>query len=154
MDKTYGIRLRTGAFAALVTAAGLTAAPLGLAHHSFNASFDGRTVVELEGEVGQVRWRNPHVSFDLHVPAEDGSVETYDVETLAMSGLRRRDIFDPFVAAGDHVRVAGNPSRRGTQSLYLQNILLPTGQEILLQSDAEPRFEAARHDGGALRDRG
>ncbi len=126
--------------AALAAAACAAAVPPALAHHSFNATFDGSTIIELEGEVEQIRWRNPHVSFDLRVTGEDGTAETYNVETLALSGLRRRDIFDPFVATGDRVKVAGNPSRAGSLDLYLRNILLPAGQEVVLQSEAEPRF--------------
>lgn len=126
--------------AALVAAAALTAAAEARAHHSFNATFDASRVIELEGEVTQVRWRNPHVSFDLRVTRDDGSVDVVDVETLAISGLRRRDIVEPFVDTGDEVRVAGNPARERPDNLYLRNILLPSGEEIVLQGEAEARF--------------
>lgn len=127
-------------FAALAAGVALIAASSAGAHHSFNATFDAKRVIELEGEVTEVRWRNPHISFDLRVTRDDGTVANVNVETLAMSGLRRRDIVEPFVAAGDHVKVAGNPARHGGDDLYLRNILLPSGQEIVLQGDAEPRF--------------
>lgn len=122
-------------------AAGLLALPAAAsAHHSFAATFDGDKVIEMEGEVTAVRWRNPHVSFDLRVVGEDGQTRIWNVETLAIAGLRRRDIVSSFVSVGDHVRIAGNPARRGGHDLYLGNIQLPNGKEIVLQSNKTPRF--------------
>ena len=40
------------------------------AHHSFFGRFDTQTLVEVEGEVTEVLWRNPHAYFGVRV---DGS---------------------------------------------------------------------------------
>ena len=47
----------------LLCASLLIAAPV-TAHHSF-AKFDRQRSIELEGELAEVRWQNPHVQFTL-----------------------------------------------------------------------------------------
>lgn len=109
------------------------------AHHSFAATYDASTTIELDGVVTAVRWRNPHVSFDLKVESQQGGAKSWDIETLAIAGLERRNINHSFVSIGDHIKVAGNPGRRGND-LYLSNILLANGKEIVLRADKKPRF--------------
>ncbi|HUF72694.1 MAG TPA: DUF6152 family protein [Gammaproteobacteria bacterium] len=114
----------------------------GVAHHSFAASFDVDTDVELEGVVVAVRWRNPHVEFDIRTVDESGNEQIWTAESLAPSGLRRRDVVEPFVAVGDRVRVAGNPGRRQARNVYVSNLLTATGEELILRGAGEggPRF--------------
>jgi hypothetical protein len=109
------------------------------AHHSFAASFEVNQTLELEGEVVGIRWRNPHVEFDVRAIGDNGEEIVRTIESMAISGLRRRDLTEPFVAIGDQVRVAGNPPRRDTGNVYLSNILLANGEELVLRGDG-PRF--------------
>ena len=37
------------------------------AHHSFGAFYDMSRLVELEGEIVSVFWRNPHIRFEIKV---------------------------------------------------------------------------------------
>ncbi len=111
-----------------------------LAHHSYAAFFDMETLSELEGEVTSVRWHNPHASFSLRVIAENGEVQDWEVETLAQSGLRRRNIDNAFISMGDQVKVAGNLARRGSNNLYLSNILLTNGEEVTLRESVPARW--------------
>ena len=53
----------------LVAAAGTLVLPRAYAHHGWS-SFDQGRPVYLEGVARKVVWRNPHVEFDLEVPAE------------------------------------------------------------------------------------
>jgi len=120
----------------------------GYTHHSFAASFDVDADVELEGEVLAVRWRNPHIEFDILTVDEAGEEQIWMIESLAPSGLRRRDIVDPFVSVGDRVRVAGNPGRRQARNLYVSNLLTASGEELILRgaNEAEPRFTDRRRE--------
>ena len=52
----------------LVTASALAALPAA-AHHGWS-SFDQNRPIYLEGKAGKVSWRNPHVEFQLEVPAD------------------------------------------------------------------------------------
>ena len=50
----------------LVVFTGLAALPSAvLAHHSFFGRFDTLSLVEIEGEVTEVLWRNPHAYFGV-----------------------------------------------------------------------------------------
>ena len=53
------------------------------AHHSFLGRFDVESIVELEGEVTEVYWRNPHSSITLTVEDENGRSIPWEIETNA-----------------------------------------------------------------------
>lgn len=120
------------------------------AHHSVRGTFDTDTVVEKAGVVTEVRWRNPHVRFTVAVADEDG--ELWEIETTSLSTLRRRKLNAGFLSPGDEVRVAGSPAISGDRELYVRNILLPSGEEVLLQNSVAPRW-SQRTLGGSQDDR-
>ena len=101
------------------------------AHHSVSAWFDTTATTEIEGVVTEFRWQNPHVVFTMRVPGEQGEA-LWEIETLSISGISRWGITRDLVNVGDRLRVAGNPARRGANNIFVRNILLPTGREIVL----------------------
>jgi hypothetical protein len=101
------------------------------AHHSVSAWFDTTSTTEVEGVVTDFRWQNPHVVFTMRVPGERGET-LWEIETLSISGISRWGITRELVNVGDRLRVAGNPARRGANNIFVRNILLPTGREIVL----------------------
>jgi hypothetical protein len=114
--------LAAGAFAARASA-----------HHSVSAWFDTTSsLTELEGEVTEMRWQNPHVVFTLRVADGSGRSTLWDIETLSISGIQRWGITQDLFGVGDELKVAGNPSRRNSTNLFVRNILLPSGREIVL----------------------
>lgn len=106
------------------------------AHHSFAGVFDTDHVVEVEGEVTEVLWRNPHVRFTIR--SADG--QRWAVETNSVSILRRMDIGPDLITPGAHVKVAGSPSRRNDNELWVNNLLLADGREVVLRPGVEPRW--------------
>jgi hypothetical protein len=52
----------------IAAGAGLLAVPA-WAHHGWS-SFDQSRPIYLEGKAGKVSWRNPHVEFELELPAD------------------------------------------------------------------------------------
>jgi hypothetical protein len=111
-----------------------------LAHHSF-AKFDRTRVIELEGEITEVSWRNPHITFTLR-GGQEGQVENWELETNSPGILRRMGIVDGMVGVGDRVLVAGNPTVNGSLQLNATNMLLPDDRELLLGGPgAQARFE-------------
>ena len=60
-----------------------------LAHHSVAVIFDTTEVVEAEGEVTSLIWRNPHVRFELSVEGTQGTKEVWSVETTSLTNFRR-----------------------------------------------------------------
>ena len=41
------------------------------AHHSVTAFFDRATIIEVEGTITEIFWRNPHVFLTLEVIGEE-----------------------------------------------------------------------------------
>ena len=119
---------------------GLACIPIsGFGHHSVSGLYDD-TVVELEGEVTGVLWRNPHVGFTMSVRDENGEAQEWDMAMTALSNLRRWQIPRDFLVVGESIRVAGRPSQFGENAMYISNALRPNGEEILLLANATPRW--------------
>jgi len=110
----------------------LTAAPA-LGHHSVAANFDPSAMTEAEGEITRVAWRNPHILFTL--TTADGT--ELNLESHSLSIMRRLGAADPIIEVGDHVSVAGWPSRRGP-GMFVNNMLLPSGEEFVFKFQPTP----------------
>ncbi len=128
-------------------AAALAASPI-LAHHSF-AKFDLQRSIEIEGEVTDVRWQNPHIQFTVVARGSDGAESTWHLETNSPGILRRAGISDGNVRVGDVVKVAGNPAVNGNAELNATNMLLPDGRELLLDPRSPVRFAGRAVGDGA-----
>jgi hypothetical protein len=105
------------------------------AHHSFFGRFDTQKLVELEGEVTGVLWRNPHAYFSVRA---DGVV--WEIETSSLTVLKRMGIAEGAIRVGDRVRVAANPPTGAKKEMYARHVLLPDGRELLLNVGLEPRW--------------
>jgi hypothetical protein len=84
-------------------------------------------VTEIEGRVTEVHWVNPHITID--VAANDG--QSWVVEAGPVNLLTRMGIEKSMIAAGSVIKVRGNPGRRDAHLLWVSNILLPNGTELL-----------------------
>ncbi|MDE0001519.1 MAG: DUF6152 family protein [Rhodospirillaceae bacterium] len=116
---------------AVVTMA-LLALPIAvLAHHSM-AEFDRTVTLELEGELLNVSWTNPHVLLRLSTTDENGNEAIWELESNAVSAQRRRGLTGDLVEVGQQVRIAGSPSTRRDAYLQVHNILRPDGVELLM----------------------
>ena len=107
------------------------------AHHSINP-FDQSSFEEIEGVVTQVGWRNPHFSMVLNVTDADGVEEEWDVVSDSINALMRRGLTHDQFEVGQRVHIAGHPSARGRRELLATNILLPGGEELLLNEVERP----------------
>ncbi len=108
------------------------------AHHAFSGIFDMNTLSEIEGEIIELVWRNPHVRFSIQTDAG----EAWDIETNSVSIIQRMDISSELLSVGDRVRVAGFPDRRGEQAMWTNNVLLADGRELVTRPGVEPHWSA------------
>ena len=108
------------------------------AHHGLGGRYDQDSTLELEGEVTRILWRNPHIRLSLSVSGENGEAAAWAVEGTAPTIIQRYGITEGMVNEGDRIRVAGFPSSRGLNEISIHNLLLPSGEELLL----DPRFQA------------
>ncbi len=113
----------------------LLAAPAA-AHHSFAAVFQMDTVTEIEGRVTEVHWINPHIKID--VTASDG--QSWEIEAGPVNLLTRMGIEKSMLEVGTTIRVRGNPGRRDAHQLWVSNILLPNGTELLAAPGAQAHW--------------
>lgn len=122
---------------------GLFALPFsGQAHHAFSGVFDMNNLTELEGEITRLMWRNPHVQFTMR----DANGESWDIETNSVSILSRMDVSAELLAEGDRITVAGYPARSGANEMWINNILLSDGRELVTRPGVEPHW-ASEHLG-------
>ncbi len=121
---------------------GLLSASLVFAHHSPFLFFDPTSSIEIEGTIQRIHWRNPHPEFVLAVTDESGEVANWILEAHSVSILRRMDIGKDKFAVGDRVKVAGWPSKRGGNELFITNMLLPQGIEVAMDPGSQPKWAA------------
>lgn len=131
----------------LMTAALLPCLCAGLAsaHHS-NAEYDRDVVTEIEGEIVEVVWRNPHVGLAVEVGGE--APTTWRMEAADLLSTLRRGVPDGTFAVGQKVRVAGHASTRRPGRMLVTNVLLPDNTEVLLVGGSEPRWSERTLGGG------
>ncbi len=123
-----------------ITVLMLLAPAAALGHHSVAVIFDTNAVVEAEGEVTELSWRNPHVRFQLSATDETGSAQIWNVEMTSLTNLRRRGLSGQLINVGDRIRVAGNPGRAEPTTVYAENLLLANGEEVVLEPRGGPRW--------------
>ncbi|HEX6999109.1 MAG TPA: DUF6152 family protein [Gammaproteobacteria bacterium] len=121
----------------------LAFAPQGVAHHS-TAEYDSSAVTEARGEVVRVLWRNPHVRLQVSTEAFDGDPQLWEIEGTDLTRLDRAGVPHDLIEVGDVITFAGNPSMRRARRMYVTNVLLADGREILLRGNARPRWSPDR----------
>lgn len=117
----------------------LAFAPAAPGHHSIAGTFDPDRMVEIEGEITSVLWRNPHTRLTVRT-MEQGQEAEWTIESGAVSRLARWGVENGTFKVGDTIRLAGFPSKRRANEMYGQNILLADGREILMDHRASPRW--------------
>jgi hypothetical protein len=130
----------------------MVCAQLAFGHHSSIGIYDEANLVEIEGVVTAVHWRNPHASYSVAVTNASGATVEWFIETGSTSTLRLRGVDRNFIEVGDRVRLAGQSSLRGRPEMFAENMLLDDGQEVLLRAVSKPYWPAGH--GGNIYERG
>ncbi len=120
-----------------------------VAHHGSvtnPAMYLADEMVEIEGEIVDVFWRNPHPRYRLEV---SGDTSVAGVWELELSGsptgyLRQGLTADDIAKVGDVVKVAGFVSRGDDRTLGVQNMLLTNGQEFAYGRNPSLRWSSVR----------
>ena len=82
-----------------------------LAHHSFTATYDEAATVEIEGQLVQFMFRNPHAWVHVMAPDENGEMQRWGVEWGGAGQLSGQGVTRESLKPGDHVIITGNPGR-------------------------------------------
>ncbi len=140
VQKTGIMRSNFGAVAVCVLVLAMLVPPPTLGHHSFFGRFDTRTFIEIEGEVTQVAWRNPHAYVIVESTEQNGERVRWELETSSAATLVRSGIERESINVGDRVRVAGYPPTGNDREMFATNLLGPSGVELLLRRNIEARW--------------
>lgn len=96
----------------LAIAVGVCAVSLSAyAHHSFPATYETETEVDVEGVLAAFMYRNPHSFVHLKVVNEEDETERWAIEWGAATFLGRQGITRATFKPGDKVIITGNPGR-------------------------------------------
>jgi len=101
--------------AILALALTLAVAPL-LAHHSFATVYLEQDTIEVEGEIIEFQYQNPHAW--VHILGRDpfGRERHYAAEWASRSRLERDGIKQDTLREGDKVRIWASPNRTPTDN--------------------------------------
>jgi Family of unknown function (DUF6152) len=94
------------------------------AHHAVNAQFDVSRLVPLTGTLVRLDSLNPHAYWRIDVRQPNGTMQRWNLESLAPAGLRRAGIrLKEDVRVGQTFQMQIAPSRNGS----------PTGLLIVIK---------------------
>jgi hypothetical protein len=118
--------------AASCTLAGLFLAGSLSAHHSPSAIFDMGKPIVVKGTLTKIDWVNPHINFLVDAQGQDGSSETWQIESQPPSWFRHVGFgrADFAKAIGQAVTVVAVPARNGSRYAYLQKLTFVDGNSI------------------------
>ena len=133
--------LKVSAFlGVLIFSAGATA------HHSRLEFSD--EVLEIEAELIDMTWANPHPDFTLRTFDDGGGEQLWYVQAFgSLYTLTRGGVSGDLFKIGETLRIALRPSTR-REGVYLgTHALLADGTEVILNRAAQPRW-STNHVGG------
>ena len=118
-------------------AAACVAAGLLQAHHSLAGVYDMKTDKELQGEVTQIKFSNPHGSLSVDVKNADGSKTEWvltlgSATSLAQKGIGQ--IGPNALHQGDKITVKFLPAKDGSPLGFLKTVIMPDGRVIQISA--------------------
>ena len=108
------------------------------AHHSF-AIYDIDNKISRTGVLTLFEFSQPHIQLVLDATFEDGSMETWEIESMAP---RRWDSFEhprDVAAVGETVTILGWPARDGSDTMTLSTIITERGTTVILEEVRQRR---------------
>ena len=105
-----------------------------LAHHGFQAEYDGSKVLYITGTLSKFEWENPHAYFWVDAKDTSGKVTTWVFEGASPIAVKRTGTVRADFTAniGKTVTVRGVPGRDGTTKGAAETIKLADGREVVV----------------------
>lgn len=100
------------------------------AHHAFSADYEAGHEGTIEGTITEVIYRNPHARYYLEVTNDDGTTETWDLQTMNLMALGRSGWKKDTLQVGDTVKVNGTLGRNNTRKMYMEVVTFADGRMI------------------------
>ena len=109
------------------------------AHHSL-LGYDQSQVVEFEGEVTGVFWRNPHVRLTVRAVDANGAEKIWTVEGASVNAMERGGINEAIVKVGDSIRLVGHPSNSVDDAVQPVLLTMANGTAFVLNERSAAEF--------------
>lgn len=100
------------------------------AHHSFAAEFDYDRFADIEGEVIEVLYVNPHARYFIAVADGNGNEVIWDAQTRSPSALTRIGWSRDTIKLGDRVTLHGNLGIGDTRKIWIQEVRFESGEIV------------------------
>ncbi len=110
------------------------------AHHSI-LNYDESTLVEIEGEVTNVYWGNPHIRIAVTSTSETGLEVEWQIEGGPVNTMERRGISRDSILVGHNIQVSGIASDRGDEKAMRPILIgLASGQNLIIDAEQAEIF--------------
>ena len=126
--------MRTRLWAAAATVGLMVMTLPVLAHHSFNAEFDGTRPVTLKGTVTKMEWVNPHAWITMEVKGPAGNVVTWRVEAGAPNAMFRRGFRRDSLPVGTEIVVEGFLAKQMPNTANGRDLTFSDGRKLFVGS--------------------
>ena len=100
------------------------------AHHSFAAEFDYDRLADIEGEVIEVLYVNPHARYFIAVTDGNGNEVIWDAQTRSPNALTRIGWSRDTIKLGDKVTLHGNLGIGDTRKIWIREVRFESGEVV------------------------
>jgi hypothetical protein len=118
---------------AAIVALAMFSVPLS-AHHG-TAAFDTTKMVKVKGTVTDFQFTNPHVLLFFECKNEKGETEQWQGELTAPNKLMRAGWDKHTLKAGDAVTVGGYAAASGAHTIWIRDLVGPSGEALPLYEE-------------------
>jgi hypothetical protein len=109
----------------------ILAVPPADSHHAFSPVYDAKRTIVVDGVVTEFRFVNPHAMMLMDVTdKKTGKVVKWNVEFAGRLNLEEAGWTADSIKAGDHVKVTGNPTWKGSQRMAFVKLVRPDGTAL------------------------
>jgi hypothetical protein len=101
------------------------------AHHSYGALYIESDTIEIDGDVIEFQYKNPHSWIQIDARDPFGRRVVYAAEWGSVSALERQNVLKDTIKPGDHVRVWASPAKSPNDNrVHLKRIQLADGRQL------------------------
>jgi hypothetical protein len=108
------------------------------AHHSF-AVYDIDNKIQRTGVLTKFSFSNPHIELVLEVERDDGSKETWKIESMNPGRWDRSGNPRDVASVGETVTILGWPARDGKDEMALSTIITDRGTTVIIEQVRQRR---------------